>query len=142
MFDFSFGEIGVIGVVALVVLGPERMPKVARTIGDWIGKAQRYVNEVKSDINREMDLAELKTLKEEAQNAAQSIRSSVQGLQADLSKAASDLTTSLGTTTAPPPPADDYAFEGTDESWQSHRFSRRYKPGPSIDELAEEVARL
>lgn len=143
MFDFSFGEIGLIGVVALVVLGPERMPKVARTIGEWIGKAQRYVNEVKSDINREMELAELKKLKEEAQSAAQSIKASVQGLQADFSKAASDLTSSLTTTAVtPPPPADDYAFEGSGESWQSHRFSRRYKPGPSIDELAEEVARL
>ena len=74
MFDFSIGELGVIGVVALVVLGPERMPKVARTIGEWIGKAQRYVNEVKSDINREMELAELKKLQEEARSAAQSTR--------------------------------------------------------------------
>jgi sec-independent protein translocase protein TatB len=141
MFDFSIGEIGVIGVVALVVLGPERMPKVARTIGEWIGKAQRYVNEVKNDINREMDLAELKKLKDEAQSAAQSIQSSVQGLQADFSRAASDLTKPM-TSGDSPPPASDYAFEGTGESWQSHTFTRRYKPGPSIDDLAEEVARL
>jgi Tat protein translocase TatB subunit len=54
MFDFSFGELALIGTVALVVLGPERLPKVARTVGEWIGKAQRYVNQVKTDINREM----------------------------------------------------------------------------------------
>jgi sec-independent protein translocase protein TatB len=75
MFDFSFGEIAVIGAVALVVLGPERLPKVARTAGEWMGKAQRYVSQVKSDINREMELAELKKLQEEARNAAQSVQS-------------------------------------------------------------------
>jgi len=141
MFDFSIGEIAVIGVVALVVLGPERMPKVARTIGEWIGKAQRYVNEVKSDISREMELAELKKLQEEARSAAQSIQSSVQGLQADLHQAASDLQNPLKTN-APAPASSDYAFEDAGDQWRSHTFSRRYKPGPSIDDLAEEVARL
>jgi len=140
MFDFSFGEIAVIGVVALVVLGPERMPKVARSIGEWIGKAQRYVNEVKSDINREMELAELKKLQEEARSAAQSIQSSVQGLQSDLQQAASELNKPLGSDVSGTS-ATDNAFEGAD-SWHSHTFSRRYKPGPSIDDLAEEVARL
>jgi len=141
MFDFSIGEIAVIGVVALVVLGPERMPKVARTLGEWIGKAQRYVNEVKNDINREMELAELKKLQEEARSAAQSIQSSVQGLQADLHRTAAELQNPLQTEAAAPPPGD-HAFEEVGDQWQSHRFTRRYKPGPSIDELAEEVARL
>ncbi|HTT10399.1 MAG TPA: Sec-independent protein translocase protein TatB [Burkholderiaceae bacterium] len=142
MFDFSIGEIAVIGVVALVVLGPERMPKVARTLGEWIGKAQRYVNEVKNDINREMELAELKKLQEEARSAAQSIQSSVQGFQADLNRAAAELQNPLPTDPATPPAPSDYPFEGAGEQWHSHTFSRRYKPGPSIDELAEEVARL
>jgi sec-independent protein translocase protein TatB len=142
MFDFSIGELGVIGVVALVVLGPERMPKVARTIGEWIGKAQRYVNEVKSDINREMELAELKKLQEEARSAAQSIQSSVQGLQSDLNRAASELQSPMQTSAAEAPPPSDYAFEDSGDQWRSHTFSRRYKPGPSIDDLAEEVARL
>lgn len=143
MFDFSIGELGVIGVVALVVLGPERMPKVARTIGEWIGKAQRYVNEVKSDINREMELAELKKLQEEAKSAAQSLQASMQGIQADLSRTASELKNPIDTSSpAPAISADAYAFEDSGESWRSHTFSKRYKPGPSIDELAEEVARL
>lgn len=141
MFDFSIAELGVIGVVALVVLGPERMPKVARTVGEWIGKAQRYVNEVKSDISREMELAELKKLQEEAKEAAQTLQSSVQGLQADLSRAASDLTHSLDPN-APPQAADSYAFEDSGDQWRSHTFAKRYKPGPSIDDLAEEIARL
>jgi|RhiMethySRZTD1v2_1073278.scaffolds.fasta_scaffold878249_2 sec-independent protein translocase protein TatB len=144
MFDFSIGEIAVIGVVALVVLGPERMPKVARTIGEWIGKAQRYVNEVKSDISREMELAELKKLQEEARSAAQSIQSSMQGLQSDLNRATSDLQNTLQTdaAAAPAPASSDSAFEDAGDQWRSHTFSRRYKPGPSIDDLAEELARL
>lgn len=141
MFDFSIGEIAVIGVVALVVLGPERMPKVARTIGEWIGKAQRYVNEVKNDINREMELAELRKLQEEARSAAQSIQSSVQGIQADLNAAAAEFKNPLSTDTGQVA-TGDYAFEDAGEQWRSHTFTRRYKPGPSIDDLAEEVARL
>jgi sec-independent protein translocase protein TatB len=142
MFDFSLGELGLIGVIALVVLGPERLPKVARQVGDWIGKAQRYVNQVKSDINREMELAELKKLQEEAQSAARAVQSSMQGLESDLNKATSDLNTSLGVDTSSADPAADYAWEGAGESWRRYTFARRYKPGPSVDELAEEVARL
>src|SRR5262245_34601445 len=142
MFDFSIGEIAVIGVVALVVLGPERMPKVARTVGEWIGKAQRYVNEVKSDINREMELAELKKLQEEARSAAQSIQSSMQGLQSDLNRATSDLQNTLQTDATAVTSSSDHAFEDAGDQWRSHTFTRRYKPGPSIDDLAEELARL
>src|SRR5882757_7796122 len=128
MFDFSIGEIAVIGVVALVVLGPERMPKVARTFGEWIGKAQRYVNEVKNDINREMELAELKKLQEEARSAAQSLQSSVQGLQADLHQAAAELKNPVGIDGAPASTTDN-AVEDAGEQWRSHTFARRYKPG-------------
>ena len=62
MFDIGFSELMVIGVVALIVIGPERLPKVARTLGHLLGRAQRYVNDVKSDINREIQLDELKKL--------------------------------------------------------------------------------
>ena len=77
MFDFSFGELAVIGAVALVVLGPERLPKVARTVGEWAGKAQRYVSQVKADINREMEVAELKKLQEQARGIAHEFESAV-----------------------------------------------------------------
>lgn len=77
MFDFSFGELAVIGAVALVVLGPEKLPKVARTTGQWIGKAQRYVNDIKADIQREAELAELKKLQEQVQASAREIETSV-----------------------------------------------------------------
>ena len=62
MFDLGFSELLLIAVVALVVLGPERLPKVARQAGAWMGKLQRYVADVKSDINRQMELDELRKL--------------------------------------------------------------------------------
>jgi sec-independent protein translocase protein TatB len=77
MFDIGFSEIVVIGVVALIVIGPERLPKVARTLGHMFGRLQRYVNEVKADINREMELDELRKLQSTMQDAARSIEQSV-----------------------------------------------------------------
>ena len=77
MFDVGFSELVVIGVVALVVIGPERLPKVARTAGLLFGRFQRYVSNVKADIQREMDSAELGKLKDEVQDAARSIEESV-----------------------------------------------------------------
>jgi len=77
MFDIGFSEIVVIGVVALVVIGPERLPKTARTLGHLFGRLQRYVNDVKADINREMELDELRSLKQQVQGAAQELRQSV-----------------------------------------------------------------
>jgi sec-independent protein translocase protein TatB len=77
MFDIGFSEIVVIGVVALIVIGPERLPKVARTLGHMFGRLQRYVNEVKADINREMELDELRKLQTEVQSAARDIEHSV-----------------------------------------------------------------
>jgi sec-independent protein translocase protein TatB len=77
MFDVGIWEIGVIGVVALVVLGPERLPKVARTAGHMFGRLQRYVANVKADINREMEMSEFAKVKEEVQSAAKTFESSV-----------------------------------------------------------------
>jgi sec-independent protein translocase protein TatB len=78
MFDISFTEILVIAVVGLVVLGPERLPKVARTLGHLFGRAQRYANDVKNDIQREMELEELKKWKASVEGTARSIEDSVQ----------------------------------------------------------------
>lgn len=77
MFDIGFSELMVIGIVALLVIGPERLPKVARTIGHLLGRAQRYVNDVKSDINREMQLDELKKLQTQVTDSARELESSV-----------------------------------------------------------------
>ena len=77
MFDIGASEIFVIGVVALIVIGPERLPRVAKTLGHLFGRLQRYVSEVKSDINREIELEELRNLKATMQDAARSIEQSI-----------------------------------------------------------------
>lgn len=88
MFDIGFSEILLIAVVALLVIGPERLPKVARTLGHLFGRLQRYVNEVKTDINREIELEELRKLQSQMQDAAhsieQSVRETTQSLESDL----------------------------------------------------------
>ena len=77
MFDVGFSEIMITAVVALIVIGPERLPKVARTLGHLFGRAQRYVNEVKTDIQREMELDELKKLQTSVQDTVNSIENTV-----------------------------------------------------------------
>jgi len=77
MFDIGITEIMVIAVVALIVLGPEKLPKTARTLGHLFGRLQRYVADVKSDINRELQLEELKKLQAEVKTAATSFESSM-----------------------------------------------------------------
>jgi sec-independent protein translocase protein TatB len=85
MFDISFAEIVVIAIVTLIVVGPERLPKVARTLGYLLGRAQRYVADVKNDIQREMELEELKKLKTSMEGAAHSmdetIKTEVNGIR-------------------------------------------------------------
>jgi sec-independent protein translocase protein TatB len=77
MFDIGFSEMVLIAIVALVVIGPERLPKVARTAGHLLGRLQRYVTNVKSDINREMQLDELRKLQSELQESARSVEQSL-----------------------------------------------------------------
>jgi len=88
MFDVGFSEMLVIGLVALIVIGPERLPRVARTIGILAGRLQRYVADVKADINREVELEELRKMKDSVQQAATNIENSV---QSELGKTESDL---------------------------------------------------
>lgn len=191
MFDFGFSELMVIGAVALVVLGPEKLPVVARTAGEWLGKAQRLVAQVKSDIEREAELSELKKIQEEAKSVADDITKTVKGeadaiegemkaLEKDVDsvaktaeesfKSASETGADAASTEAAEPEpkykeltddepnpaftnvggesstaADDfYSWYGDDpnNNSTSHVFEKRYKPGPSIDELAEQLERL
>ena len=87
MFDIGISEIMVIAVVALVVIGPERLPRVARTIGTLLGRAQRYVNDVKAEVNREMELEELRKLQTQMQDAARSIEKEVSTAGAEVQSA-------------------------------------------------------
>ncbi|MCG9048267.1 Sec-independent protein translocase protein TatB, partial [Laribacter hongkongensis] len=96
MFDISFGEMLLIGIVALVVIGPEKLPSVARTLGALVGRMQRYVNDVKADIQRETSMSELKQLGAEVTSAAQNLRDSVtrqvDEVQASVESVRQDLT--------------------------------------------------
>ena len=77
MFDIGFSELLVIGVVALVVIGPERLPRLARTLGHLAGRLQRYVTDVKADINREMELEDLRKMRDSLQQTAATLETSV-----------------------------------------------------------------
>ena len=77
MFDVGLSELMIIAVVALVVIGPERLPKVARTAGLLLGRLQRYVSDVKSDINREIQLDELKKMQQEMTDQVTNLQTSV-----------------------------------------------------------------
>jgi sec-independent protein translocase protein TatB len=92
MFDIGFSELLVIGVVALIVIGPEKLPRVARTIGHLAGRLQRYVADVKADINREIELDELRKMRDSMQQAASEMQSAV---DKEMSKTADDLNKSL-----------------------------------------------
>ena len=91
MFDLGFSELLVIGVVALIVIGPERLPKVARTAGAWLGRLNRYVSDVKQDINREMQLEELRKVQQEMKDSVQKYEilgeETVQEVKQELSQA-------------------------------------------------------
>jgi len=84
-----------IGVVALIVIGPEKLPRVARTVGALLGKAQRYVADVKAEVNRSMDLDELKKMKETMEDAARGVEQSVQTSALDFEKQWSETTAGL-----------------------------------------------
>ena len=95
MFDIGFSEIVVIAVVALIVLGPERLPKAARTMGHLFGRLQRYVNEVKADINREMELDELRRLREQVKGAANELQQEVKSAARDIEQSVSTAVSSV-----------------------------------------------
>jgi sec-independent protein translocase protein TatB len=77
MIDFGFDKIALIGAVALIVIGPEKLPRVARTVGHFIGKAQRYVADVKAEVNRSIELEELKKMKTQFEDAARNVEQTV-----------------------------------------------------------------
>jgi sec-independent protein translocase protein TatB len=77
MIDFGFDKLALIGAVALIVIGPEKLPRVARTVGTLLGKAQRYVADVKAEVNRSIELDELKKMKTDFEDAARNVERTV-----------------------------------------------------------------
>jgi sec-independent protein translocase protein TatB len=129
MFDIGFSEIVVIAVVALIVIGPERLPKAARTLGHLFGRLQRYVNDVKADINREIELDELRKLKTQVQTAAADLKSSVESAARDVETGVRHVESELNSAAAAdnlPPPEPDTA--------------RLAEPGPLPNEPGGELA--
>jgi sec-independent protein translocase protein TatB len=86
VIDLGISKMALVGAVALIVIGPEKLPRVARTVGTLLGKAQRYVNEVKAEVNRSMELDELRKMKETVETAARDVETSVSTAASDFEK--------------------------------------------------------
>jgi sec-independent protein translocase protein TatB len=92
VIDLGISKIALIGAVALIVIGPERLPRVARTVGTLLGKAQRYVNDVKQEVNRSMELDEFRKMKESVEGTARDVENSIQTSARDFEKSWDDVT--------------------------------------------------
>jgi sec-independent protein translocase protein TatB len=142
MFDIGFSELLVIGVVALVVIGPERLPKVARTMGHLFGRMQRYVAQVKSDIHREMEMSELSKVKTEFETAArdfrQDVESKVSETERELRDVEASIDSQLGAAREPqeataPPPSPAPALPAASQSAQLELGIDEPAPSPKTD---------
>lgn len=106
MIDIGVTKLAIIGGIALVVIGPERLPAVAKLIGTLLGRARRYVSDVKAEVNRSMELDELKKMKETVQNAARDVENTIQTSASDFEKSWSE-TTGLASGSLPDSRSDD-----------------------------------
>lgn len=95
MIDLGISKLALIGAVALVVIGPEKLPRVARTVGALLGKAQRYVADVKAEVNRSMELDELRKMKDSVESAARDVESSIHSGASDFEKSWQEATAGL-----------------------------------------------
>ncbi|MBZ0225024.1 MAG: Sec-independent protein translocase protein TatB [Comamonas sp.] len=106
MLDIGLSKMALIGVVALVVIGPEKLPRVARTVGTLLGKAQRYVSDVKAEVNRSMELDELRKMKDTVESAARDVEKGVQSTASSFEKDWKDAVGDLADTSSDPLPDD------------------------------------
>ncbi len=144
MFDIGFEKIALIGAVALIVIGPEKLPKLARTVGTLLGKAQRYVSDVKAEVNRSIELDELKKMKESMEGAARDVQGAMYNAQNAVQTAATDFendwaqatgeagqTNNIGYTPPPPvyvrPKKNWRIKQGTTPNWYKARNGIRTK---------------
>lgn len=151
MIDFGFDKLALIGAVALIVIGPERLPKVARTVGHLLGKAQRYVADVKAEVNRSIELEELKKMKTQFEDAARSVEQTVSqevnAVSSDLDKAWSEVTAGLpsssGGSWEPPP-----VYKPPRKNWRIKRsavpqwYRQRHGVRSRVQSGAARVARF
>lgn len=111
MFDFSFAELVLIMVVALIVIGPERLPKVARTMGHLWGRAQRYVNGVKADIERDMAVEEYRQLQQKIQDEASALEQSVKQVKHTADQQAQQINEAVAKLSSPENPRHDQSIQ-------------------------------
>ncbi|MFT3778129.1 MAG: Sec-independent protein translocase protein TatB [Ottowia sp.] len=154
MLDLGISKMALIGAVALIVIGPEKLPRVARTVGTLLGKAQRYVADVKAEVNRAMDLDELKKMKASVEEAGREVEQSIHATKADFEKEWSDATAGLEGTSSdaaaetpawtPPPP--EYRRPG--KNWRLKRgatpqwYKARHGVRRQVQSGAARVARF
>lgn len=120
MFDIGISKLMLIGGIALVVIGPERLPRVARTFGTLLGRAQRYVAEVKAEVSRTIEVEELNKMKQQFETAARDVHQTVQG---SLDHATQDINSALGAASSE---TDNTSDHTTREWWDTP--SPAYKP--------------
>ncbi|MFG6430479.1 Sec-independent protein translocase protein TatB [Roseateles sp. LYH14W] len=125
MLDFGFDKIALIGAVALIVIGPEKLPRVARTVGALLGKAQRYVADVKAEVNRSIELEELQKMKSQFQTAVsdveQSVRQEVDSATNALNQTWQDVSSDSSYDSALAAPAPEYRHPK--KNWRLKRGS-------------------
>jgi sec-independent protein translocase protein TatB len=137
MFDIGFTELILIGVVALVVVGPQRLPVATRTIGTLLGRAQRYVNDVKSDIQRQVDLEELRKVQTQVKSMGEEIQSTVQNVEKEVSEVTSSMSDSMNsawedldsgaTSSAPVLTRRGWNINAPEPSWTDQMEQRRVR---------------
>jgi sec-independent protein translocase protein TatB len=108
VIDLGLSKMALIGAVALIVIGPEKLPRVARTVGTLLGKAQRYVSDVKAEVNRSMELDELRKMKETVESAARDVENSVSTAAADFDKQWQEATSTAAGPLVEPPSFPEY----------------------------------
>lgn len=132
MIDFGFDKIALIGAVALIVIGPEKLPKLARTVGHLFGKAQRYVADVKAEVNRSIELDELKKMKSDfedaARNVQQTVRSEVESANASFQKDWHNATSGITDGTAPHDSATNGAASENSIGYNPDPLAPYYSP--------------
>jgi sec-independent protein translocase protein TatB len=135
MIDLGIEKLMVIGAVALIVIGPEKLPRVARTVGTLLGKAQRYVADVKAEVNRSMELEELKKMKDTVETAARDVESSIRSGASEFEKEWSEVTGTAQTALEAPVSYPEYRHpkkkwrlkQGATPNWYKARNGIRTK---------------
>ncbi len=140
MIDFGFDKLALIGAVALIVIGPEKLPRVARTVGALVGKARRYVAEVQAEVKRTIDLEELQKVKTQFETAAHDVERSIHDGVASAGAALNEAASSIGSGTdgdaatppvwTPPPPE----YRRPNKKWRVKRSAvpRWYKQNAGV----------